>query len=117
MANDNASADNDKKQNGEDLEQVKIMAALAYFGILFFLPLVTNPNSQFGKFHANQGLMLLIFGFAGTTIGTIIPLIGWFLILPVVSIASLVFFVMGIINALNKDMKRLPLIGNFDLIK
>ncbi len=93
------------------------MAALAYFGILFFLPLITHPESKFGKFHANQGLLLLIFSVAGTTIGSIIPIIGWFLILPFVTIASLVFFFMGLIGALNKVQKRLPLIGGYTLIK
>lgn len=101
----------------ENLEEVKVMAALAYFGILFFIPLVTHPESKFGKFHANQGLLLLIFAFAGNLIGGIIPILGWFIILPVVGIMTLVFFVMGLVNALNKKTKRLPLIGKYDLIK
>jgi uncharacterized membrane protein len=117
MAEATPTKKEEDKKPTDDPEQVKIMAALAYFGILFFLPLVTNPESTFGKFHANQGLLLLLFGIIGSTIGTVIPIIGWFLILPLVSIASLVFFIMGIVTALNKEMKRLPLIGNYDLIK
>lgn len=101
----------------ENLEEVKVVAALAYLGILFFLPLVTHPNSKFGKFHANQGLILFLFGVVGGIVGGIIPFIGWFVITPIVGIASLVFFVMGLINALNKEEKRLPLIGGLDLIK
>ena len=114
MAEKKATKETAKKEN---LEEVKVMAALAYFGILFFLPLVTHPESKFGKFHANQGLVLLIFAAGGNIIGGIIPFIGWFLIWPIVNIASLVFFVMGLINALNKEEKRLPLIGKYDLIK
>lgn len=104
------------KQPEENIEEVKVMAALAY--VLFFIPLLTHPNSRFGKFHANQGLLLLIFALGGQLVGWMlsIVLIG-FLILPIVYIASLVFFIMGLINALNKEMKRLPLIGQFDLIK
>lgn len=108
---------NKKEQKGEDLEQVKVMAALAYLGILFFLPLVTNPESKFGKFHANQGLLLLITGLVINTLGTFLPVIGWFIILPLGWIFVMVLFIMGIVNALNKKMTRLPLIGNFDLIK
>ncbi len=100
-----------------DLEQVKIMAALAYVGILFFLPLVTHPNSSFGKFHANQGLLLLITGIAINTVGSIIPFIGWFIILPLGWLFTFVLFVMGIVNALGLKKKRLPVIGGFDLIK
>ena len=35
----------------------------------------------------------------------------------VVGIASLVFFIIGIINVLNGQMKPLPLIGKFTIIK
>lgn len=100
-----------------DLEQVKIMAALAYVGILFFLPLVTHPNSSFGKFHANQGLLLLITGLVINTVGTIIPFIGWFIILPLGWLFTVILFIMGIVNALGLKKKRLPVIGGFDLIK
>ena len=44
----------------EDIEKNKVVAALAY--IIFFLPLMVCPESPFGKFHANQGLVLLIVG-------------------------------------------------------
>lgn len=104
-------------QPTESLDQVKIMAALAYFGILFFLPLVTHPNSSFGKFHANQALLLFIAAIIINTVGTIIPIIGWFIILPLGGIFTLVLFIMGIINALNLKKARLPLIGGYDLIK
>lgn len=111
-----STLDPDKKSN-ENLEEVKVISALAYLGVLFFLPLVVHPNSKFGKFHANQGLILLLFSVIGSFVGGIIPIIGWFLIVPAVSIATLVFFVMGLVNALNKQEKRLPLIGGFDIIK
>lgn len=114
---DPAAPDQEKNTQAEDIEQVKIMAALAYLGILFFLPLVTNPESKFGKFHANQGLMLLIASLIINAVGTIIPVIGWFLILPLGNIFLVVLFIMGLVNAFGGEMKRLPLVGNYDLIK
>jgi uncharacterized membrane protein len=99
-----------------DVEKNKVVSALAYLGILFFLPLVTDKDSKFGKFHANQGLILLIVSVASNIILPMIPVIGW-IAWPIVSIAVLVFFVMGIMNALNGKMTPLPLIGNFTLIK
>lgn len=105
---------NDKKEN---IENVKVVSAVAYLGILFFVPMVTNPKSRYAMFHANQGLLLLIAGIAVQLIGWIIPFIGWFLILPIGGIFVFVLFIMGLVNALNGNTKRLPLIGGFDLIK
>ncbi|MCA1807426.1 MAG: hypothetical protein LC687_06235, partial [Actinobacteria bacterium] len=126
MAEQKPDADTQKKQGPntpdqptsgqtEDLEQVKVMAALAYLGILFFLPLVTHPESAFGKFHANQGLLLLLFNIILNTVLSV-TVVGLILV-PVVFIFSLVLFIMGLKNALDKKMQRLPLIGGFDIIK
>ena len=97
-----------------DIEQNKTMAGLAYF--IFFLPLLTCPDSQYGKFHANQGLLLLILGFAGSFILGIIPIIGWIL-LPFFGIGVFVLVIMGLINGLGGKVKELPLIGKYRLIK
>ncbi|NLL53266.1 MAG: hypothetical protein GX207_11865 [Peptococcaceae bacterium] len=98
----------------EDIEKGKTMAGLAY--ILFFLPLIVCPDSSFGKFHANQGLLLLITGVVGTVVLSIIPIIGWIL-LPLFSLVLLVFVIIGLINGLQGKVKRLPLIGKFNIIK
>ena len=98
----------------EDIEKNKVMAALAYF--LFFLPLVACPESRFGKYHANQGLLLLIVGFGGSIILGIIPIIGWIL-LPFFYIAVAVFAIMGLLNGLKGVAKPLPLFGKFVIIK
>ncbi|NLB17438.1 MAG: hypothetical protein GX825_01580 [Syntrophomonadaceae bacterium] len=96
-----------------DIEKNKVIAGLAY--LLFFMPLLVCPDSKYGKFHANQGLMLLIFGFGGSLILSLIPVIGW-IILPFYSIAVFVFAVIGIINGLGGKVKELPLIGKARLI-
>ena len=44
----------------EDIQKNKVSAILATFPILFWLPLVIDSNSGYGKFYANQGLILLI---------------------------------------------------------
>ena len=59
----------------EDVEKNKVMAGLAY--IIFFLPLIACPDSAFGRFHANQGLLLFIFGVVGSFLLGLIPIIGW----------------------------------------
>lgn len=104
------------KADASDVEKNKTMAILAYF--IFFLPLLTeSKDSPFAKFHANQGLTLLIFAVGGYVIASILMfvLIG-FLLMPIVSVASFVFFILGIINASNGEMKELPYIGKFHLL-
>ncbi|MBR7185420.1 MAG: zinc-ribbon domain-containing protein [Clostridia bacterium] len=85
------------------------MAVLAYLGILVLIPLLVEPakNSPFVRFHANQGLILLIVGLLSA-----IPVLGC-----VVGVFCLVLTIMGIINAVNGRMKELPLIGRFRLLK
>ena len=104
-----------RQADPKDVERNKVMAILAY--IIFFLPLLTEAkDSPFAKFHANQGLNLFLFGVIGQIVGTIVPVIGWFIIVPLTWIATIIFFIMGVINASNGQMKELPLIGKFHLL-
>lgn len=97
-----------------DIEKNKIISGLAY--IIFFLPLLVCPDSKFGRYHTNQGLILFITSVAGSIILSFIPIIGW-LLLPFFSIAILVFAILGLVNGLNGKAKELPIIGKFKLIK
>lgn len=103
------------KADPSDVEKNKIMAILAY--ILFLIPLLAAPNSPFAKYHANQGLLLFILAVVVNVAGTLIPFLGWFIILPFGYIAVLILMIMGIINAANGEMKPLPLIGQYQLLK
>jgi uncharacterized membrane protein len=98
-----------------DVEQNKIYAVLAYIGILFIIPLLAAKDSPFAKFHANQGCVLFI---ASVILGVVavIPVLGW-LAAFVGGIGTLVLAIMGIINAINGKMEKLPLIGDIELIK
>jgi uncharacterized membrane protein len=105
----------DNYNNQSDAEKNKWMGVIAYF--IFFVPLLVDKDSEFGKFHANQGLNLLLLSLAVGIVGTIIPIIGWLIILPIGGIFCLVLAIMGIINAINGKTKELPLIGRIRLIK
>jgi uncharacterized membrane protein len=102
-----------------DAEKNKVMAIVGYIlPILFFIPLISDAkNSPFAKFHANQQLDLLLAAIAVNVVGTIIPVLGWFIILPIGSIALIVLAIMGIINSSKGEMKKLPVIGGYELIK
>ncbi len=98
-----------------DVEANKIMAFLAY--ILFLIPLLAAKESPYAKFHTNQGLMLFIAMMAVSVVGGIIPILGWFVILPVGSLLVTVLGIIGIINALTGKAKELPIIGKFKILK
>ena len=115
--NETKSTATDKKAAAENIDDVKAVSAIGYLGILFLVPMLTNPKSEYAMFHANQGLLLGITAFAINTLGWAIPFVGWFLLIPFGNIFVFVLFIMGIIAALNGEMKRLPLIGGFDLLK
>lgn len=117
--------------DANDIEKNKVLCAVSYISILFFLPLVACPESRFGKFHANQALILLIastiLGAAGgiitqiwwsfpflpdfikTTVGSVLSLVLW-----AAPVAGMIF---GIVNAAQGKAKELPFIGKFSLIK
>lgn len=103
----------EKNYTPEDIEKNKVVAAIAY--AIFFVPLLVDKDSEFGKFHANQGLLLLIVSLLGNAILTV-SIVG-ILLLPVLNIILLVLFIMGVINAINGEAKDLPVIGKYRLLK
>ena len=102
---------------------------LAYLWILFFLPLLVCPDSKVGRFHANQGLMLLIFS---AVVGTLAGILGGMAWIPVIGGMFSIFssflasagglihvaaFIYQLINIVNLKAVELPLIGKLRLIK
>ena len=113
--NQESASTHDNIYTPEDIEMNKTIAGLSY--LLFFLPLIVCPNSKFARFHANQGLILLIAGIVGNLILGMIPIVGWLVLMPIFSICLLVLGVMGLINGLNGKAVPLPLIGKFTILK
>lgn len=97
-----------------DAEKNKGMAILAY--IIFFIPLLAAKDSKFAMYHANQGLVLFLAAVVGNVVLGIIPILGWML-MPFFGLAVLIFAIIGIINASKGEMKPLPIIGGFSIIK
>ncbi len=99
----------------EDLEKNKVFAILAY--IIFFIPLLAAKDSKFAMYHANQGLVLFLGAVILNFVGSFIPFIGWFLIIPFGNLFILVLAILGIVNAANGTLKPLPIIGTIQIIK
>ena len=98
-----------------DSEENKLISVLCYFGLLFLIPYLTKPDSPFVRFHSNQGLVLMLFVIAAR-VAAIIPILGWIIGIACWAFA-LVCFIIGIINVCNGDMKKLPIIGEIEILK
>ncbi len=115
-----------------DVEKNKVFAVLAYLGILVLVPLLAAKDSPFAKYHTNQGLLLLLTAVATGVAVFIVAALGAFVtamlhlgvgmccvgLLGFAQFAVVVaFMIMGIINAATGQMKPLPIIGKYTLIK
>ncbi len=94
-----------------DVEENKVIAAISYLGILCLVPLLLKKDSQYAQFHGKQGLVLLI---AWVVFGAVmmIPILGW-LVGLLGNIACLILMIVGLVNALQGNMKELPWIGQY----
>ena len=117
----------ERKANANDAQSNKVMAIIAYIGILCLIPLLTGDykKSPFLKFHTNQGVVLFITVIAGNIASWILGIIfGAIRLWALISLVSMVVWlgigiliILGVINAANGKMKPLPVIGNFTIIK
>ncbi|MDR0821957.1 MAG: zinc-ribbon domain-containing protein [Oscillospiraceae bacterium] len=97
-----------------DISANKGYAILAYFGILVLIPIFAAKHSRYARFHANQGLMLIIANVV-VEILLLVPIVQFFA--GVLSVVLFVFMIIGIVNAASGKAKGLPLIGAITLIK
>ena len=105
--------------SADDISGNKVMGVLAYLGILVLIPIIGAKESKFARFHANQGLVLLL---AGIIAGVASWLLGYIPILgsiigTVIDIVLFAYMILGIINVVNGKAKELPFIGKFKLLK
>lgn len=89
----------------------KVTSVFAYLGLIFWLIAYLAGDKEGAKFHLNQGLVLILFGFAFALVSWI-PFVGCIL-----WIVWLVFAIMGIVSAVKEEEKPLPLIGGIQLLK
>lgn len=106
----------------QDIEKNKVISLLAYLSWLVLVPLFCAKDSDYAKFHCNQGLLLAICEIVtSVVIGilSIIPVIGIvFAILgSLLGILFLLLTVFGIINAVSGKAKELPIIGKYRILK
>ncbi len=113
----------------EDVNKNKVFGVLAYLGILVLVPLLGAKDSLYARFHANQGLILLIFNILLTAARRILTFalkVATFGLMndainiiasTATGVITLVFIIIGIVNACSGEARRLPIIGGFTLVK
>jgi len=89
-----------------------LIAILSYLGILFLIPMLAAKDSPSAQFHAKQGLVLFIAEIIGWFL-TMIPVIGWFVVGPILWIVWTVLIIIGIVNVVKGKQTPLPIIGKF----
>lgn len=105
-----------------DIKENAVVAAVCYITPLFFLPLILRPDSRFARFHANQGLLILIFASILKAIPKCtkympVPLFFPTLTSYVLSVVAFGFFLYGFIHALKGEARELPFFGGITLIR
>ena len=118
--------------DANDVQSNKVQAILAYFGILVLVPILGAKDSKYAKFHANQGLILLIISIMFSIVISILSSIFvssflfsgafnifYYLIksLYVVYLGIGLLAILGIVNAATGKAKELPLIVSIRILK
>jgi len=80
---------------------VAIVSYLTLIGFIVAIVLNSNKKTKLGAYHLRQMLGLFL-----TSLVCIIPILGWLL-----AIAILVLWVMGLMSAINGQMKPVPMLG------
>jgi uncharacterized membrane protein len=89
----------------------RLLALIAYFWILFIIPLLVKRDNRFVHFHAKQGLVLFLVSIA-LSLFSAIPLFGWF-IGPVLWVVLFVFWIVAVVQCLLGNAWKMPLIGDW----
>lgn len=112
-----------ENQNIQQDDPGKIVAILSYCTLIgFIIALVMNSDqknkSELGVFHIRQALGIFVTSLAMMIVSFIfvfVPVLGW-IISIVINIAYLgvfVFWILGLISAINSQRKALPVVGEF----
>lgn len=108
------------ERDNRDSRNEKLLAAMAYLGILVVVPFFMERKTQFVRYHLGQGVTLfaaeILYGIMYQFLAAMVLMVSWrlFIIVRILGYAVFVFpvfMVIGIINVVNGQEKELPVIG------
>ncbi len=97
------------------IDEGKTMAIIAYvtlLGTLIAWFMNKDKNNEFAKFHIGQALRAWIAGLIISIAATILVMITGMSVLSYLSYAGWVLAILGLINAANGKMEKVPLVGD-----
>lgn len=110
-------------------EQGKTVAILSYITLIGFIIAIVMHNdernkSELGAFHLRQSVGIFCTWFClmiAQFIFVLIPFLGWLInvALTISMVVLFVFWILGLISAINQEKKEVPFVGTFyqDLFK
>lgn len=127
------TTDNTSDFNKTDIEANKVLALFSYLGLLVLVPIFAAKHLPYARYHANQGLVLLVgmiiwgvidgvvTALLRALLGNALGLWGMYSLcgtaLNIIYAGFSILAVIGIINVLNGRAKELPIIGKYKLLK
>ena len=97
------------------IDEGKTIAIIAYvtlIGTLIAWFMNKDKNNEFAKFHIGQALRAWIAGFVIWIIANVLVMITGVTVLSYLRYAGWVLAILGLINASNGKMEKIPLVGD-----
>ena len=116
--------DSSKEFSKKEQEDGKAMGILSY--IIPLIPYFVEKNNKFVKYHATQGMNLLIISLIYAVAYSIlsfiflfIPVVGWIVValIGLLGFGILALCIMGIIDVCNGKARELPIVNKCKFIK
>ena len=123
--------DESKSFDKKEIESGKGMAILSY--ILPFIPYFAEKDNKYVRYHAVQGMNLLIIAILtsiikvngscgswyGYDLGNYCRITPWWITLPLslIGLCITILCIIGIINVCNGKAKELPIVNKFKILK
>ena len=99
------------KSTGYDPKTIAIIAYLTIIGLVIAFLLNNDKKHEFSSYHIRQSLGLVLCSVVLFVIG-MLPVLGW-IVSFLGSIFLLILWVLGLINAINNEIKPFPVLGEY----
>jgi uncharacterized membrane protein len=99
--------------NADSGKTIAILSYITLIGWIVALVMHGSNKTSLGAYHLRQSLGLVVIAIASMVIRIpllFIPYIGWLLSM-LIGVGLLIFWIMGLISAVNGEEKPLPIIG------
>jgi uncharacterized membrane protein len=96
------------------IEEGKTIAIISYItliGTLVAYLMNNNKKNEFAKFHIGQALRAWLTGIVVTIVANILVSITDIGFLSYLSYTGLVLAIIGLVNAMNGELKKIPIVG------